>query len=876
MRGLLASLFLAAMPMAAGVRITPSTPPGVAAGACFQFKANSPGTWSVTCHGQGCQAGTIDANGLYCAPAVVVAKNQSRGCQLGPNDNIYNVPINHLPVSPYSARWLSRIGGENGGGIYSWLYHRFHLISPGVLNLYDNVADNATPTQKRHFYYGGPWQDTAFPELLPPNVEMQNGWSQDENAGLDRHMFAINRQTCDDVEIYNDYVDFKSFSFSKGNPTLIQFSTNTIRPLPNPLRVYVSGADNKCGINGTYWAKVIGPTELAIPFDSTSCSLRGIQISATRVNCSACNSASGSRWPVASNAILNGVDAAGSPMSRTSVHQQEWWNAVQKHIIDPACNCVTLGHAIRTTLANAAIAPADLWPSISGHLVNWAHPVIHPLKLDKTNPAEFVLSPNQCNGQSFLQCFRPCENWTLSIGCRFAVVLQGGTGAWAQVNGKHYLAEATGNASFIIPLNTSGRPMPNTLSFYFDWAPYGTRFRLKPSFDVEHFCNNDSLADKCPYEKALLNTLKVYGLVLLDGTIPSDNWDSGMIADEFFPDQLVDAIEDLNHSPALGANQHWPKGGGFEQYLEAVDESGLQLSQDPNLLGTTDDGRVIVTITTPDHSSASMDVNLLGTTVGVEHSRMAIAAMPGNSYQIHAWVNGNAHSELAYTMSPAVPGASISKSGIIKPPSSLTAIVKTTISACSAAPGAGTACAYVDVFFIPTSPEGNLRLWIGGRQPVYTDTARRSWWGAAIPRQFNSHYEIADGVNFAMLNGTWNAKNWAGTSDAQLYAQSTSSSNDTLLHIAVPNGAYTLTLYGEPGYGTTKPGQNVFDLEINGQVVGSYLDGYDLAGGRFHGWTKQLKATVSNGVLEVGERIRVSSVYGISISSLEITPQRSR
>ena len=876
-----AALFLslfAVVPAVAQVKITPSTPPGVVAGACFQFKASSPGTWSVACRGTGCQAGTIDANGLYCAPAVVVAKNQSRGCQLGPNNNVYNTPIIKLPVSPYSGRWLTRIGGENDGGNASWLYHHLRMGTPGVLNQYDNVVDNTTPTQKRHFYYGGPWQDTAFPQPLPPNIEMENGWSQDMNAGLDRHMFTINRQTCDDLEIYNDYVDFKSFSFTKGNPTIVKFTTDTIRPLANPLRVYISGAGDGCGINGTYWAKVVSPNELAIPVDSSSCGLHGAQISGSSVNCPACNSGGGAHWPAASNAILNGVDAAGSPMSRTSLHPQEWWNAVQKHIVDPACNCVTLGHAIRTTLTNSDIAPADLWPSVAGQAVTWGHPRIHPLKVDKANPAEFVLSPNDCNGQSFLQCAKPCDNWTFAVGCRFAVVLEGGTGVWAQVNGKHYVAEVTGNASFIIPLNTSGHPMPDTLTFYFDWAPYGARFRLKPSFDVEHFCNNNSLADKCLYEKAILNTLQVYGLVLLDGTFPADNWDSGIVSDEFFPDQLVDALEDLTHNPALGLNQKWPAGGGFEQYLEVVDESSLQVSHDPHLLGATDNGRVIVTVTTPGNGSASMDVNLLGTTVGVDRSRIAIAAMPGNSYQIDAWVNGNADSEVIYAMSPAIPGASISKSGLIKPPSSLTAMAKTTVSVCAAARGAGSACAYVAVFFVPVSPDGTIRLWVGGRQPSYTDSARNSWWGAASPRQFNSHYEIADGVNFASLNGTWdaNAKNWGDTRDAQLYAQSTSSDNDALLNIAVPNGAYTLTLYGEPGYGTDKPGQDVFDLEVGGQVVGSYLDGFSLAGERFHGWTKQLKTTVTNGVLEVGQRIRVASVYGVSMSSLKITPEKSR
>jgi hypothetical protein len=459
------SLWLS-MPCFGQVRIAPSIPPAVSAGACFQFTATDSGSWSVRCQGSNCQAGTISPNGLYCAPRFVVPKNQSRGCQLGPNDNVYNAPINNLPVHPYSSLWLKRISTENDAGPNSWIYHRFHVPTPGLLSQYDNVVDNSTPQQKRHFYYGGPWQDTAFRQPLPPKVEMQSGWSQDVNAGLDRHEFAINKQTCDDQEIYNDYVDFKTFSFVRGDPTVVRFSTNTIRALPDPLRVYVSGSTGTCKINGTYQAKVLSSSEIAIPFNSKSCTLKGAQISGVSVNCPACNSQSGGHWPQASNAILYGVDAAGSPISRTSIHVQEWWNAVQRNIIDPACNCVTLGHAIRTTLTNSDIAPADLWPSINGHFVTGGHPQIHPLALVHGGSLQFVVSTTNCDGKSFLQCMKPCDNWTFSVACKFGVVFGGGTGAWATLNGKHITATATGDASFTIPFGAAGfGAIPD--SFYF-------------------------------------------------------------------------------------------------------------------------------------------------------------------------------------------------------------------------------------------------------------------------------------------------------------------------------------------------------------------------------------------------------------------------
>src|ERR1019366_6263501 len=53
---------------------------------------------------------------------------------------------------------------------------------------------NYCPTTLFHSYYGGnsgPYQNTSFPILQPPNVSMQNGWSQDQAAPLYRHLFMV-------------------------------------------------------------------------------------------------------------------------------------------------------------------------------------------------------------------------------------------------------------------------------------------------------------------------------------------------------------------------------------------------------------------------------------------------------------------------------------------------------------------------------------------------------------------------------------------------------------------------------------------------------------------------------------------------------------
>ena len=97
------------------------------------------------------------------------------------------------------------------------------------------------------------------------------------------------------------------------------------------------------------------------------------------------------------------------------------------------------------------------------------------------------------------------------------------------------------------------------------------------------------------------------------------------------------------------------------------------------------------------------------------------------------------------------------------------------------------------------------------------------------------------------------------------------------MSIVIPNGSYYVTLYGEPGYGITSLGHNVFDVEINGKVAASYNDGFLLAGGLYKGYTKQYTAVVINGMLQFNGRIREldSAGYGMSLSSLLIVPTHS-
>ena len=76
--------------------------------------------------------------------------------------------------------------------------------------------------------------------------------------------------------------------------------------------------------------------------------------------------------------------------------------------------------------------------------------------------------------------------------------------------------------------------------------------------------------------------------------------------------------------------------------------------------------------------------------------------------------------------------ASVSGSGLITAPATLTAVTKTTVTITSTADS--TANAYVDVFFIPVSPDGNIRLNFGQHATSYSDSTGRVWWGQVVAR----------------------------------------------------------------------------------------------------------------------------------------------
>jgi len=854
---LICLLFYCQAAVAQRCLIIPSNPVGVPAGGSYTFSSVSCGTglvWTVT------GEGTINQNGTYYAPSSVLVQNQDRGCQVSPNNSAFNVPVDTLPVDPHSQRWLARAAED--GTQYLVPYHNLKFY-PEYITFFQNVVNNNSQQQLMHFYYpveSNGYQDTYFP--MPPQrtAVMETGTNIDPGAGYDRHLFTTNNSTCQTTEIYNLYVDFRTVSFTPGNPTQVTWTTNTVWNPPQQYQVVIYGGTGAwSAANGRWRVTLTGQNTGTLPFDSSQWgpAPSGTMMSSLINDCSNCNSQGGQKFSPASYAQLGGVDAAGMPIGALSVKMEEWYAATQAGRSD-------LGHAIRTTMSNNYLSSRNTWPAAL-YALGVAGAPIQMISVSNGNPAIVTTGSDLSQGL-------PCNNYTYSPGCQFYINISGiASGPWLPLNGDQ-TATAIDNYHFSIPVNTSGYgPFPGA-RFVYDFFPYGATLRLMSSVDLNGLCTSTDLSNWCPYAKVYLNTVKKYGLVIADGTIPADNWDSSVVSSEFHPNVLIDAASNI---------RDWAGLQPIENYLEVVNRSSQQLYSDLGRYQASSVNRTYVTVT-GSLGTASDDILLQGTTIGTDHERLMVAA--NTPYQLNVWVNGNVNTAISYAIDQGIPGASVSSTGLLTMPNCTAKQEgKVTVSSPS---DPNALPLYIEVGCLPVSSDGSYRLALGNYTGDYVDSHGYTWFGSWAPYTFDDSYE-APGLWFATQTGTWQGyglcsnDTWTGT-DSQLYSRSTSFTGDTKVELVLPNGTYNLTLYGEPGFAgfdfsnntcPTSAGQNVYDWVVQGQTVGSWLDGFVLAGNQnWNGYQLTAPANVTDNVLDTIGRVRVISTYGMSWSSLLISP----
>jgi hypothetical protein len=165
------------------VLIHPSVPPVVNAGGTLTFTANTQVRWAMATGSKG----TIDAiTGVYSAPSSIKAQQSFGGCQLLPNNHIFNTRIDSLPVNAQSSLWIA-------------------AADHGTINYLPsfpmNYVDVSTPKKTMQFLYT-PGNDGTFYTPTYPGVKIENGYFVVKG---DKHQLAIDPSSCAFQEMYHTY-----------------------------------------------------------------------------------------------------------------------------------------------------------------------------------------------------------------------------------------------------------------------------------------------------------------------------------------------------------------------------------------------------------------------------------------------------------------------------------------------------------------------------------------------------------------------------------------------------------------------------------------------------------------------------------------------
>lgn len=179
--------------MVARPNIKPKMPPVVHQGTNFKFTADGPVSWSMAPGSRG----SIDADGTYHAPAHVDVKQSLGGCQLLPNDHVFNTRIDKLPVHAKSDVWMNGrdpAGKSAAEGSVNYLPPAFPV----------NLITSALPAEKMVFAYT-PQHNGLFRIPPMPDLKVESGYYTPPFANIDRHVVAIETDTCIVQEMYNLY-----------------------------------------------------------------------------------------------------------------------------------------------------------------------------------------------------------------------------------------------------------------------------------------------------------------------------------------------------------------------------------------------------------------------------------------------------------------------------------------------------------------------------------------------------------------------------------------------------------------------------------------------------------------------------------------------
>ena len=159
-------------------------------------------------------SGAVPDLGAYEAGGLTIA-----GCDVFPADNIWNVPVDKLPVDPRSATYVATIGATTG------VHPDFGTVWEGApIGIPYDVVPGTQPTKPVTFDY---WDESdPGPYPIPDDPSIEGGPASDG----DRHILMIDRDSCVLYELFYAYPVGGGAIWTAGSGAIFDLSSNALRP----------------------------------------------------------------------------------------------------------------------------------------------------------------------------------------------------------------------------------------------------------------------------------------------------------------------------------------------------------------------------------------------------------------------------------------------------------------------------------------------------------------------------------------------------------------------------------------------------------------------------------------------------------------------
>ena len=141
------------------------------------------------------------------------------GCPILPADNVWNTPIDGLPIDPNSAAYIATIGVDRG------VHPDFGsgLWEGAPIGIPYNIVPGTQPKVKITFDYDDESDPGPYP--LPPGAEIEGGYNSDG----DRHILVLDKDDCMLYETWSTYPQ-PDGSWQAGSGAIFDLQSNALRP----------------------------------------------------------------------------------------------------------------------------------------------------------------------------------------------------------------------------------------------------------------------------------------------------------------------------------------------------------------------------------------------------------------------------------------------------------------------------------------------------------------------------------------------------------------------------------------------------------------------------------------------------------------------